>query len=171
MRRRLTGCALLLALVAAPLADASAIGLLLPAVQKVFGAVGIVQGQAVRVNVSNIRMLPASTEPGRQPRFRVPPGCPVQVSFLDMAGTVRKTADGSVMPGETAMFDVTPEEIQLGDGSVRVVRFPVRAVVALPPNPCADAIVATLEIVDLGTGQSTALLLPAVQKVREAAAR
>lgn len=91
--------------------------------------------------------------------------------FFDMAGTVRKTADGSVMPGETASLDITPEEIQLGDGSVRVARFPVRAVVALPRNSCADDLVATLEIVDRGSGQSLGLPLPAVQKVREAAAR
>lgn len=132
---------------------------LLPVPQLVFGAVGIVAGQAVRVNVSNV-MGDGSVRPG-----------PVRVLFLDMAGAVRKSAEGSVGPGETAVFDATAEDIVVSDGGTREPRYQAHAVVQHPPSPCRQSPVATMEIFDATTGQSTGPLLPAVQSAREGAGR
>lgn len=128
-----------------------------PIVEKHFGMIGIVPGHTVRLNVVDVRSA-------GNPNVR---HCRVQLELLDGVGTTLAVGDGSVGPGEATFLDFTinnPEASQ-------VARLQLRAVVKLAPDPSerrrcpSNAYVPTLEVFDNTTGQTSMVLLPAVQRV------
>jgi hypothetical protein len=77
--------------------------------------------------------------------------------LFDSEGHVVATAASMVQPGKTGqlVFQNPPD----GDMPVRGVRGEI----ALPPGPCKDAVVGSLEIIDTASGEVKAIIGPAVR--------
>jgi len=134
--------------------------------------VGLLPGQTARLNVSN---------PGR-------PGggddsVQAHVKVFDGAGALlHQTDEADVRAGGFRSFDINRDDLAR-TGDPRTGRLEVRVelfVRAAPPRPDGDNSCAghtyvnqgVLQVIKNDSGETTvALLLPAVQKVREAAAR
>lgn len=132
-------------------------------------SVGIVPGQTLRITVLNPEDSGAS--------FRG------HIKIFDGSGTLLfQTPDAEIAPGEFHPFDVDRADIAL-PGEVRTGRYQVHARLTglrsasatEPGGPRSkariDRLPASLEIIDNDTGKTTGMLLPAIQKVRQAASR
>ena len=131
-------------------------------------SVGLVPGQTLRITVLNPEDSGGSFSG--------------HVKILDSGRTLLfQTPDAVIAPGEFHSFDVDRADILL-PGEIRTGRYQVharltglrRASVAEPGERSKariDRLPSTIELIDNATGMTTAMLLPAIQKVREAAAR
>jgi hypothetical protein len=124
--------------------------------------VGLVPGQTLSITLSN----PEDS------------GAPVSghVKILDAGrGLVFETPEVEIAPGEFHSFQIDRANIAL-PGDPRTGRFQVaarlttiRQVNLARSRARIDKLPSTIELIDNATGKTTAMLLPAVQKVREAA--
>jgi hypothetical protein len=125
--------------------------------------VGLVPGQTLSITVSN----PEDSET-----------CTCHVKVFDgRSGLVFQTAEVEIAPGEFHSFDIDRADISL-PGDPRTGRFRaagrlvgIRHASVERIKARIDKLPASIELVDNLTGKTTAMLLPAVQKVREAASR
>jgi hypothetical protein len=125
-----------------------------PAVTPAFrtsGMVGLAAGQIARLNVLN---------PGTEGPVIAGPSCAAQLSFVNAAGVVVKTAPVNVMSGQSAPFDLD-RDIDLA--SVTGLRVEIRATIQAPVATAATAstsaaatcrLIPTLEVFDEGTGRT-----------------
>jgi hypothetical protein len=105
-----------------------------------FPFVEFTRSQAVHLNASNI-----GSDVGP---------CSVLFRLFNSEGRVVATGDSMVQPGKTAQLVLTNPP----DGDLPGVRGEI----ALPPGPCKDAIVGSLEIIDMATGEVKAIVGPAL---------
>ncbi|NJD69106.1 MAG: hypothetical protein FIA90_10750 [candidate division NC10 bacterium] len=131
-----------------------------------FGMVGIVRGQAARLDVVNAR---AMVDPGD----RSSP-CQVEFGFVDGQGRSLGRATAALQPGQASFFDVFFDAF---DDAGPASRLQVRGFIidggrAVAPDigdrtgrmgddPCA-ALLPSVEVYDVATGASTLVLHPAV---------
>lgn len=116
-----------------------------------FGVVGVTAFDTLRLNVTNVT-----------PSNELPPPCNVQMGFVDAAGTLLKTVNGTIDPGHTASVQITYRDALSATPSTNTPqRFNLRPLVTAPPDPCR--ITGSAELVDSLTGLTTVYLLPAVQ--------
>lgn len=126
--------------------------------------VGLVPGQTLSITLSN----PEDS------------GAPVSghVKILDAQGTlVFETPEAEIAPGQFHSFEIDRANIAL-TGDPRTGRFQVaarlttiRRVNLARSRARIDKLPSTIELIDNATGKTTAMLLPAIQKVRESANR
>jgi hypothetical protein len=120
--------------------------------------VGLATGQTARINLLNPGVLPPA----------VGVVCNAEVTYLDGAGTVRKTASVSVNPGTSQHVDLHSDtDLSLAPAT----RLEIRATIAIPnilppttassttttPTP-ACKLISTLEIFDSITGRTEAVV-------------
>lgn len=119
---------------------------------KVFGQLGLVAGQTLRLNAVNV------LDPGTT---LIPPGpCRVTLVFFGQDGNILAHSSEVLQPGAATFLDFTLPAI------ANSIRTEVRADVTVeslatrlvPPGPCR----ATLELFDNTSGQTTAIQLPQV---------
>lgn len=130
-----------------------------------FGMVGIVRGQAARLNVVNAR---AMVDPGDRSN-----PCPVELGFVDGKGRSLGRATAALLPGQASFFDVFFDAF---DDAGPASRLQVRGFVIedgrvapdigdrtgrMGADPCA-ALLPSVEVYDVATGASTLVLHPAV---------
>ncbi len=117
---------------------------------KIFGQLGIVAGQTIRLNTVNV-LDPGTTA--------VPPGpCRVTLVLFGVDGAVLAHSSQLLQPGAATFLDFTLPTI------ANSIRTEVRADVTVeslsvrlvPPDPCR----ATLEVFDNTSGQTTAIQSP-----------
>lgn len=123
---------------------------------KVFGQLGIVAGQTIRLNAVNV------AAPGTS---LIPPGpCRVTLVFFDENGNALAHSSQLLQPGAATFLDFSLPVVTVNGGGRAEVRADVvvenTTAVRLPPGPCR----ATLEVFDSDTGRTTAVLSP--QRVR-----
>lgn len=115
--------------------------------------VGITQGQTARLNVVNLH-----EEPNR-------PACELELMFLDGEGNMLAERGFMIDGGRSAFLDLDADE--LGGPDTREGRVPIRPVIQAlggPDTKSCDGVIPTLEIFDSETGQTQAILNPAVIK-------
>jgi hypothetical protein len=129
--------------------------------QKAFGSVGFVFGQTLRLNISNI--LPAVQTPigtggtgdavnaAPQTQQQQSSSCSAVLEYFDANGKVLKQTRISVAAGQSTFLDLSRTEF--ADTNTRAQ---VRATVFVPPGPCSEHLVASLEVID-PTGKTTVL--------------
>lgn len=117
-----------------------------------YGMIGIVPGETLRLNVSNVPLA----SPG------VPPDpCRVELTFVDDAGTpLLPAVQRTLAPGESAHLDLNGDDLFPPSNVEILRRAEVRPVIrillnstgiaAIPPGPC----VSTIEILDNATGRT-----------------
>lgn len=127
-----------------------------------FGMVGIVRGQAARLNVVNTFTPPdVGDRPG---------SCQVELGFVDGEGRSLGRTTAALMPGQASFFDVF---FDVFDDTAAASRLQVRAVIrAQAPDigdrpgrsgadPCGG-LLPSVEVYDVATGASMLFLNPAV---------
>ena len=126
--------------------------------------VGLVPGQTLSITLSN----PEDSGAPVSGHVRV---------FDSRGGLVFETPEAEIAPGEFHSFEIDRADIAL-PGDPRTGRFEVaarittiRQVNLARSKARIDKLPTTIELIDNATGKTTAMLLPAIQKVREAAAR
>jgi hypothetical protein len=109
-----------------------------------FPFVEFARSQGVHLNASNTTNPPDGDMPA--------PTCRVLFRLFDSEGHVVATAASMVQPGKTGqlVFQNPP------DGDMPVLG--VRGEIALPPGPCKDAVVGSLEIIDTASGEVKAVV-------------
>jgi hypothetical protein len=101
-----------------------------------FGVIGFVTGQTLRLNVANVAASRTAA-------------CAVTLAFFDANGNVLKQASATVEAGQATFLDLSQLDI------IDMGRRPqVRATLEVPPGPCAQRLVGSLELIDL-TGKTT----------------
>jgi hypothetical protein len=133
------------------------------------GAVTLLSGQGIRVNVSNLRTpQPAGTAAATTPEDH----CFVQVSLLDGgAGELLPAVQKSLPAGQTLSFEWT---FNLANATGAVVRPVVSTFCdgsVKPPSRRSGPYAPSVEIFDVDTGKTSFTLgagelLPAVQRLR-----
>ena len=123
------------------------------------GAVGLVPGQTLSITMSNPEDSGGSFQG--------------HVKILDAGGRlVFETPEAEIAPGEFHSFEIDRADIAL-PGDPRTGRFQAAITTIRQPSARSrariDKVPTTIELIDNATGKTTAMLLPAIQKVREAA--
>jgi hypothetical protein len=115
-----------------------------------FSFVEFTRSQAVHLNASNTTNPPDGDV--NPPDPDTPPTCRVLFRLFNSDGQVVATATSMVQPGKTGqlVFANPPD----GDMPVRGVRGEI----ALPPGPCKDVMVGSLEIIDTASGEVKAVV-------------
>ncbi|HXS94042.1 MAG TPA: hypothetical protein VN736_05510 [Candidatus Limnocylindrales bacterium] len=117
-----------------------------------FGVVGVTTFDNLRLNVTNLggsNGLP-------------PDPCSVELGFIDAAGAMLKSVNGTIEPGHTASITINYREAAAATPSTNSPqRFNLRPLVTVPPGPCR--VVANAELIDSTTGLTMLSMLPAVQ--------
>jgi len=127
------------------------------------GSIGVTRAQVARLSVVNYDR-PALAAGGIAGG-----GCLVALEIRRLSGAVLASRRVQVAPGTGAYLDVANVAGQAAREQIYgVVTHILQG--SRPPRP-DHAMGATLEVFDAGTGTTVALLLPAVQKIREAANR
>ena len=115
-----------------------------------FGAVGLVDGQTARLNVSILSPAPP-TDPTA-----------VEIGFLDSNGAVVKQEIVQLAPGQTAFVDFSLADVAPGAVAGRTqIRAEVR--VTIPPGPTetpSSRVISTLEVFDNANGKTSFLYPP-----------
>jgi hypothetical protein len=93
-----------------------------------FGVIGFVTGQTLRLNVANVSRTAS---------------CPVMLAFFDTNGNVLKQASATVEAGHAVFLDLS--RLDVVDTGLRTQ---VRAALEVPPGPCAQRLVGSLEVMD-----------------------
>jgi hypothetical protein len=115
------------------------------------GMVGLAAGQIARLNVLN---------PGTEGPIIAGANCAAQLSFVNAAGVVVKTAPVNVMPGQSTPFDLY-RDVDLA--SVAGLRVEIRATIQAPgamPTAASTStaatcrLIPTLEVFDEATGRT-----------------
>lgn len=124
-----------------------------------FGMMGVARGQTARLNVVNLRSVPATdANVDHVTQLPAPLPCHVRLRFLDQRGnTVARSAE-SILPGDGAFLDLPfHEAIPPGfEGK----RFQIRAIVQVltrSENVRRCATISTVEIFDNETGRTNAI--------------
>jgi hypothetical protein len=140
----------ILGLAGAAVAQTSSAAAVAPAF-RTSGMVGLTAGQTARLNVLN---------PGTEGPIIAGANCAAQLSFVNAAGVVVKTAPVNVMPGQSVPFDLN-RDVDLA--SVTDLRAQVRATIQAPgATPSATAattattcrLIPTLEVFNNDTGRT-----------------
>lgn len=130
--------------------------------QRVFGMVGIVRGQAARLNVVNTFLPPDIGDRSGS--------CQVELGFVDGEGRSLGRTMAALMPGQASFFDVF---FDVFDDTAAASRLQIRAVIkAQVPDvgdrpggrgadPCGG-LLPSVEVYDVATGASMLVLHPAV---------
>jgi hypothetical protein len=115
-----------------------------------FGAVGLVDGQTARLNVSMLSPAPPSDPTA------------VEIRFLDGNGGAIKQAIVQLAPGQTAFVDFSLADVAPGAAGGRVqIRAEVRVTVTPGPNETPSGrLISTLEVFDNATGKTSFLYSP-----------
>lgn len=103
------------------------------------GTIGIVQGQTLRVNISNIG----------NPELRDAIACVGTVEFFDQEGNVLGQTRLRLIPGQGQSTDLVGDDNLIGDPHMRLE---VRAVVQVDTKDCPA--VASMELFDTETGKT-----------------
>ena len=119
--------------------------------------VGIVRGQSIRINASNINPADPNTPPDP---------CRVRLAFMDADGTVLtnpRTGEAAgrtvtLQRGQSTFLNLDADEFFIGDtGATRLELRPVFRSVSLvsngqtPPDPCVPSV----EVIDNGTSKTS----------------
>jgi len=127
-----------------------------------FGSIGVTSAQVARLSAVNYDS-PGAAESGGIAGG----GCIVALEIHRLSGEVLASQRFQLAPGQGAFLDATAGRQTPREQIYGVVKHIVQR-----SAPSGDHMMgATLEIFDIATGKTTALLLPAVQKIREAANR
>jgi len=121
-----------------------------------FGMVGLARGQIARLNVVNLRSVPAAEPTAYHVPAPVP--CTVRLRFLDQRGNTIARSLESILPGDGAFLDLPFHEAIPPGFQGR--RLQIRAIVQVVPRPedarrCAT--ISTVEIFDNETGRTSVL--------------
>lgn len=120
-----------------------------------FGMIGLGRGQTARLNVVNLRTVPAIEPVSDQVVTLIP--CSVRLRFLDQRGNTIARSVENIMPGNGAFLDLPfHEAIPRGFEGKRIE---IRAIVR-PLSPPEDerrgcATLSTVEIFDNETGRTS----------------
>lgn len=133
------------------------------------GAVTLLSGQGIRVNVSNLRTpQPATTAAARAPEDH----CFVGVSLLDGgAGELLPAVQKSLPAGQTLSVEWTFDAANASQGTVRPVVSTFCDGSVKPPSRRSGPYAPSVEVFDVETGKTSFTLgvgelLPAVQRLR-----
>jgi len=115
-----------------------------------FGAVGLVDGQTARLNVSILSPAPP-TDPTA-----------VEIRFLDSNGAVVKQTIVQLAPGQTAFVDFSLADVAPGAvGGRTQIRAEVRVTIAPGPTETPSSrVISTLEVFDNANGKTSFLYPP-----------
>jgi hypothetical protein len=145
IRRTHRGLALTVLSVVAILGSAGAVGAAVSAFDPQpdppgkLGSVGMVQGQTLRVNISNVG----------NPNLRDALACVATVEFFDQEGNVLAQTRLRLIPGEGQSTDLVGDDNLIGNPNIRLQ---VRAVVEVDTKDCPA--VASMELFDTETGKT-----------------
>jgi hypothetical protein len=121
-----------------------------------FGMIGLARGQTARLNVVNLRSIPAADATAYPVPLPVP--CAVRLRFLDQRGNTIARALESILPGDGAFLDLPFHEAIPQGFQGR--RFQIRAIVQVvrqPEDARRCATISTMEIFDNETGRTSVL--------------
>jgi hypothetical protein len=120
-----------------------------------FGMIGLARGQVARLNVVNLRSVPAAEPTPYQVPGPVP--CTVRLRFLDQRGNPVARSLESILPGDGAFLDLPFHEAVPPGFQGR--RFQIRAIVQVvrQPEDARCATISTVEIFDNETGRTSVL--------------
>ncbi len=124
-----------------------------------FGMIGLARGQSARLNVVNLRTVPAP-DPTIDDASLVttPVPCHVRLRFLDQRGNTIARSTESILPGDGAFLDLSFQDAV--PPGFEGKRFEIRAIVQVLTRPeltrrCAT--ISTLEIFDNETGRTNVI--------------
>jgi hypothetical protein len=122
-----------------------------------FGMIGLGRGQTARLNVVNLRSVPA-LEPATDQVITLVP-CTVRLRFLDQRGNTIARSVEHILPGNGAFLDLPfHEAIPRGFEGKRIeIRAIVRALSPPEDERRSCATLSTLEIFDSETGRTSTI--------------
>ncbi|MGH9969056.1 MAG: hypothetical protein ACREBG_14815 [Pyrinomonadaceae bacterium] len=124
-----------------------------------FGMIGLARGQTARLNVVNLRSVPATDQTADQvPQLLATLPCHVRLRFLDQRGNIVARSAESILPGDGAFLDLPFHEAIPPGFEGR--RFQIRAIVQVlsrSENARRCATISSVEIFDNETGRTTAI--------------
>jgi hypothetical protein len=122
-----------------------------------FGMIGLARGQTARLNVVNLRSVPALEPTPDQVVTLVP--CTIRLRFVDQRGNTIVRSVENILPGAGAFLDLPfHEAIPRGFEGKRIeIRASVRALSRPDDERRRCATISTLEIFDSETGHTSVI--------------